>query len=117
MDKASGAASSIFDFVHHGFDSMRTNVMALVIAIIFAFFIMKSWGQLLMMTIGATLVHLLLLAFVAPLIDKHPLAMPPLMDTNYWITAAYIAVFYLITLIVLFFLKKNVFKMGGGGGH
>ena len=117
MDQASGAASSIFDFVHHGFDSMRTNLMAVVIAIIFAFFIMKSWGQLIMMTIGATLIHLLLLAFVAPLIDKQSLAMPPLMDVGYWVNAAYIAVFYLITLIVLFFLKKNVFKMGGKAAH
>ncbi len=115
MDKATGAASSIFDFAHHGFDSMRSNGIALVIAIVFAFFIMKKWGSLLMAVIGATVVHLLIMAFVVPMIDKHPMAMPPLMDMGYWVTAGYIAVFYLISLIVLFFLKNNVFKMGGGG--
>jgi len=110
--------NSIFGFIQAGFNDMRTNLMAIVIAFIIAFFIMKKWGQLLFMTIAATLVHLLAVAFVKPLLDGGEIAMPPLMDKEYWMTALGLAVGYLIMLIVLFFLKNNVFKIGkGGGGH
>lgn len=109
--------NSLFAFVQAGFNDMRTNVMALVIAFIVAFFVMKKWGQLLIMTVGATLVHLLAVAFVKPLLDGGKIAMPPLMDVEYWKVAAGLAVGYLIVILVLFFLKNNVFKLGGSGGH
>lgn len=109
--------NDIFAFVQAGFNDMRTNVMALVIAFIVAFFVMKKWGQLIFMAVGATLVHLLAIAFVKPLLDGGKIAMPPLMDGEYWKVAAGLAVGYLIMIIVLFFLKNNVFKMGGGGSH
>lgn len=109
--------NDVFAFVQAGFNDMRTNVMALVIAFIIAFFVMKKWGQLLVMTVAATLVHLLAVAFVKPLLDGGKIAMPPLMDPEYWKVAAGLAVGYLIVIIVLFFLKNNVFKIGHGGGH
>ena len=110
--------NSIFAFVQAGFNDMRTNVMALVIAFIVAFFIMKKWGQLIFMTIGATIVHLLAVAFVKPLLDGQAPVIPPLMDGEYWKVAAGLAVGYLIIIIVLFFLKNNVFRIGHGHhGH
>jgi hypothetical protein len=111
------AFNSIFGFIQSGFNDMRTNLMAIVIAFIVAFFVMKKWGQLLVMTVVATVVHLLAVAFVKPLITSESISMPPLMDMAYWMTALSVAVGYLIMLIVLFFLKNNVFKMGGGGSH
>ena len=107
--------NDIFGFVQAGFNDMRTNLMAIVIAFIIAFFVMKSWGQLLMMTIGATLVPLLAVAFVKPLISSEKIVFPPIMEMDYWMGALGLAVGYLIMLIVLFFLKNNVFKLGRGG--
>ncbi|MBX7248461.1 MAG: hypothetical protein K1X35_05340 [Caulobacteraceae bacterium] len=109
--------NSILAFVQAGFNDMRTNVMAVVIAFIVAFFVMKKWGQLILMTVGATVVHLLLVAFAKPLMDGKAPVIPPLMDPEYWKVAAGLAVGYLIALIFLFFLKNNVFKIGQGGGH
>ena len=110
--------NSIMGFVQAGFNDMRTNLMAIVIAFIISFFIMKKWGQLLIMSVAATLIHLLALAFVKPLISGGDIAMPPIMDKAYWMSALALFVGYLIMLIILFFLKNNVFKIGkGGGGH
>lgn len=118
MEEAGGAFGAIFGFMRDGFNDMRTNLMAIVIAFIVAFFLMKKWGQVLLMAVGAAIVHLLIVAFAIPLIEQQPPVMPPLMDSGYWLTAASLAVGYLIMIIVLFFLKNNVFKIGkGGGGH
>ena len=115
MDKAMGAFTPIYEFIHHGFNDVRTNILAIVIVLVVAFALMKSWGQLLAMTILATVVHLLAIAVVLPLVSGKTPVMPDLMAKDYWMTALSLAVGYLIMLIVLFFLKKNVFKMGGSG--
>jgi len=107
--------NSIMGFVQAGFNDMRTNLMAIVIAFIISFFIMKKWGQLLFMVVGATLVHLLAVAFVKPLLDGGKIEFPPVANGDYWMGALGLAVGYLVMIIVLFFLKNNVFKLGGGG--
>jgi len=109
--------NDMFAFVREGFNDVRAMGTALFIAFVVAFFLMTKWGQLLIMTVGATIVHLLAVAFVKPLLDGGKIAMPPLMDGEYWKVAAGLAVGYLILIIVLFFLKNNVFKIGKGGGH
>lgn len=113
MDKATGAFGPVFGFIHQGFDGVRTDVLAIVIALIIVLAVMKSWGQLIAMAILAVVAHLLIVAFVVPIADHKQLALPPLMDPRYWHMALSLAVGYLIMLIVFFFLKKNVFKMGG----
>ncbi|HEY3813197.1 MAG TPA: hypothetical protein VGL66_08210 [Caulobacteraceae bacterium] len=119
MEKATGAGGPIFHFIHQGFDTVRTDILAIVIALIVVFALMKRWGQLIVMTIAATVIHLLIAAFAVPLIDKHPLVIPDVMAPSYWMMALSLLVGYLIMIIVLFFLKNNVFKMGksSGGGH
>jgi hypothetical protein len=112
MDMTKGAFAPIYGFIHQGFDSVRTDVMAIVIALIIVLALMKTWGQLIPMLILAVVAHLLIVAFAVPLVDHKTLAMPPLMDMGYWRMALSLAVGYLIMMIVMFFLKKNVFKMG-----
>ena len=116
MEKATGAGAPIWHFIHQGFDTVRTDILAIVIALIVVFALMKSWGQLIMMTIAATVIHLLIAAFAVPLIDHKKLAIPDVMAKEYWMMALSLLVGYLIMIIVLFFLKHNVFKMGKGGG-
>ena len=117
MDKSMGAFGPIYNFIHGGFNDVRTNILAIVIALVVAFVMMKKWGSLIPMTILATVVHLLAVALALPLLTGKAPTMPDLMSGGYWMTALSLAVGYLIMLIVLFFLKNNVFKMGGGSKH
>jgi hypothetical protein len=108
---------SAYNFVHAGFNDVRTDVLAIVIALIIVVAFMKSWGQLIFMTIGAVIVHEIILALL-PLLNHGKIMVPDVMSGAFWMLAASLAVGYLILIIVLFFLKNNVFKMGkGGGGH
>jgi hypothetical protein len=115
MDKSAGAFGTVYNFIHNGFNDVRLNILAVVIAIIVAFALMKKWGQLIPMLVLATVAHLIIVAFVVPLVDKKTPVMPDILGGAFWMTTASLAVGYGIMLIVLFFLKKNVFKMGGGG--
>jgi heme exporter protein D len=116
MDKATGAFTPIYNFIHMGFNDVRTDTLAIIIAFIFAFFLMKRWGQLIVMAIGATLVSLILNAML-PLLNHGKLMMPDVMAKPYWMGALALLVGYLILLIIFFFLKNNVFKVGKGGDH
>jgi hypothetical protein len=114
MDKATGAFTPIYNFIHAGFNDVRADGLAIVVALIFAFALMKRWGQLIVMTIGATIVHLILIALL-PLLNHGKLIVPDFMSKPYWMMAAALLVGYFILLMVFFFLKNNVFKMGKGG--
>ena len=116
MDKATGAFGPVYNFIHQGFNDVRADGLAIVIALIFAFFLMKKWGQLFVMTIGATLVHLIIMALL-PLFNHGKLVMPDIMAKPYWMMALALLVGYFILILVFFFLKNNVFKMGKGGDH
>jgi hypothetical protein len=73
---------------------------------------MKRWGQLFVMTIMATIVHLILIALL-PLLNHGKLMVPDVLSKAYlWMVAA-LLVGYLILLILFFAIKKYVFRMGG----
>ena len=93
--------------------------MALVIALLAAI-LMTGWGRLLFMALGATVVHILIRA-VMPMAQGGAFTMPDahgrrLLERAR--SAPYVG--YLILIAMFFFLKHNVFKMGGrshGHGH
>jgi len=104
------AAKPVLDFIHHGFNDVRTSVVAIIIALI-AVLMMKTWGRLIFMAIGAVIVHLIILA-VLPLAQGGKLAIPDVMAAGFLMQVLSLAVGYAILIIIFFFLKKNVFKMG-----
>jgi hypothetical protein len=85
-------------------------VVAIIIALI-AVLMMKTWGRLIFMAIGAVIVHLIILA-VLPLAQGGKLAIPDVMAPGFLMQVLSLAVGYAILIIIFFFLKKNVFKMG-----
>jgi hypothetical protein len=110
--------NTIHNFINRGFDGVRTDIIAIIIALIIVFAFMKSWGQLLIMTVMAVVIHLIIQALI-PLTHGGKLIFPPVTHTEYWMGALALFIGYLIMILVLFFLKYNVFKMGrsSSGSH
>ncbi|MBS0297517.1 MAG: hypothetical protein JSR45_14510 [Proteobacteria bacterium] len=104
------AAKPVLDFIHHGFNDVRTSVVAIIIALI-AVLMMKTWGRLIFMAIGAVIVHLAIIALL-PLVQGGKFVFPDVMSQAFWMQAISLLVGYAILIVVFFFLKKNVFKMG-----
>lgn len=106
-----------YNFVHEGFADVKSQVMALVIALLAAI-LMTAWGRLLFVALGATVVHILINA-VMPMAQGGAFTMPDVMAGTFWSATLGTYVGYLILIAIFFFLKHNVFRMGksGHGGH
>ncbi len=115
MDSIMAFLRSAYEFVHAGFADVKSQVMALVIALLAAI-LMTSWGRLIFVAIGAAVVHVLIQA-VLPLAQGGKLTIPDIMAMPFWSMFGSLAVGYLILIAIFFFLKHNVFKMGHGSHH
>jgi len=115
MDSIMALLHRAYDFVHAGFADVKSQVMALVIALLAAI-LMSSWGRWLFVTLGAAVVHVVIGA-VMPLAQGGKFAMPDVMAGTFWSMFLGLYVGYLILIAIFFFLKHNVFKMGGGSSH
>jgi hypothetical protein len=103
-----------YEFVHAGFADVKSQVMALVIALLAAI-LMTKWGRLLFVALGAAVIHTVIGA-VLPMAQGGALAVPDVMAGSFWGMFLGLYVGYLILIAIFFFLKHNVFRMGGGGG-
>lgn len=110
MEKVQPYIDQAYGFVQTGFATVNDQVMALIIALIAAV-IMKSWGKLLHMTLGAVVVHWVA-ATLMPVAKGGDFKLPELLSSGFWMTTASLAVGYLIVISVFFFIKKNVLKAG-----
>ena len=116
MDSIMAFVRPAYNFVHEGFADVKSQVMGLVIALLAAI-LMTAWGRLLFVALGATVVHILIQA-VLPMASGGGFTMPDIMAGAFWGQTLGTYVGYLILIAVFFFLKHNVFKVGGGkGGH
>ena len=115
MDSIMAFVRPAYEFVHAGFADVKSQVMGLVIALLAAI-LMTKWGRLLFVAIGAAVVHTVIIA-VMPMAQGGKLAMPDVMAGAFWGMFAGLFVGYAILIAIFFFLKHNVFKMGGGGSH
>lgn len=111
MDSIMGFLRSAYEFVHAGFADVKSQVMALVIALLAAV-LMTAWGRVIFVAIGAAVVHVLVQA-VMPLAQGGKLTIPDIMAMPFWSSFGGLAVGYLILISIFFFLKHNVFKVGG----
>ncbi len=95
-----------------GFDGVN-QVMGLVIAAVFGFFLMGAWGGLCGSALGATLVHTLIDA-LRPMLDGGAFLLPDLTDGGFWITRLALFLGYAIVIAVFFFIKT---LLTGGFGR
>jgi hypothetical protein len=98
-------------FIQAGYSDVRTDAMAIIIALLVVIVLMKSWGQLIMLTIGSVILHEIIWTII-PLAQGHKFAMPAITTGAFWTQAGLLAVGYFLLIIIFFFLKNNVFKIG-----
>ena len=92
----------IFGLASVGFDGVN-QVMGLIIAVIAAL-MMAGWRSLGSTALGATLVHLIVLA-VLPVLNGGDFALPDILSTGFWITVAALFLGYAIVIAIFFFIK------------
>ncbi|ADK99539.1 hypothetical protein [Brevundimonas subvibrioides] len=95
-----------------GFDGVN-QVLGLVIAGVFAFFLMGAWSGLGSAAFGAMVVHTLIEA-VRPMLDGGAFALPDLTDMSFWMTRLALFLGYAIVIAVFFFVRT---LLTGGFGR
>ena len=95
-----------------GFDGVN-QVLGLIIAAVFALFLMGAWRGLWGAAFGAMVVHTLIEA-LRPMLDGGAFALPDLTEGGFWITRLALFLGYAIVIAVFFFIKS---LLTGGFGR
>lgn len=86
-----------------GFDGVN-QVLGLIIAAVFGFFLMGAWRGLWSAALGAMVVHTLVVA-VRPMLDGGAFVLPDLTDGGFWISRLALFLGYCIVIAVFFFIR------------
>jgi hypothetical protein len=111
LDSLGGFFNPILEYFQTGFNTVNA-WQGLLVALI-AVVLMKRWGQLLAITMGAALAYILVEHFW-PIITQHAeMRLPNVTDTPFWqrLGAIYVG---LLIIIAMFFAVKSV-VMGARG--
>jgi hypothetical protein len=95
-----------------GFDGVN-QVLGLIIAAVFGFFLMGAWRGLWGAALGAMVVHTLVEA-IRPMLDGGAFVLPDLTDGGFWLTRLALFLGYAIVIAVFFFIKT---LLTGGFGR
>lgn len=95
--------SGILGLASAGFDGVN-QVMGLIIAVIAAL-MMVDWRSLGSTALGATLVHLIVLA-VLPVLNGGDFALPALLSVGFWMTVLALFLGYAIVIAIFFLIKS-----------
>jgi hypothetical protein len=99
------------DFAHEGFQSVNA-VLGLLIAI-GAVFLLGSYQRILVVTAGATVVHLIAERLVPVLASKAAFHLPDVLAMPFWRHVGLLLVGYFIVISILYLIKSLFFR----GGH
>ena len=95
-----------------GFDGVN-QVLGLIIAAMFGFFLMGAWRGLWGAAFGAMVVHTLVEA-VRPMLDGGAFTLPALTEGSFWMTRLALFLGYATVIAVFFFIKT---LLTGGFGR
>jgi len=98
-------------FLNAGYGQVN-GPQGLLIALL-AVVLMTRWGQLLPITLGATVTYAIVEA-IKPIVNGGNIALPPVTDPNYLGTLASLYIGLLIIIAMFFAVKKVLFMRGGG---
>lgn len=98
-------------FLNNGYGQVN-GPQGLLIALL-AVVIMKSWGQLLPITLGATIAYAIVEAVRPIVLEGGAIELPPVTDPNYLAKLASLYVGLLIIIAMFFAVKKVLFMRGG----
>ncbi|MGQ0742684.1 MAG: hypothetical protein ACT4OG_10440 [Alphaproteobacteria bacterium] len=112
--------NEVVDFVDQGLQQGFSDVNA-VLGLIIAFVAvigMSQWRNLWMISLFATLVHLVAKVMIPVLANQAPFQLPPdLLQWSYWRMAAALYFGYLVVIAVFFLIKKTMLKGGLRHAH
>jgi hypothetical protein len=111
MDPFQSYLNQAWDFAHQGFMGVN-GVLGLLIAII-AVFLMSSYQRIFVVTLGATLVQLVIERVEPVISGTGKLRLPDIMSSVFWRHVALLLVGYFIVISVLYLIKKLFLR----GGH
>lgn len=96
-----------------GFDQLDDNKNGLFIALAATIFL-RSWNQWIPTAIIAVVIHMAIDHFAPVLAGQHSLALPPLMEPEFWKQAGILLVGYLVVIGIFFFVKRMLTTAFGG---
>ncbi|HAF81088.1 MAG: hypothetical protein ACT6R7_11815 [Brevundimonas aurantiaca] len=102
LDQIGQFLNGLLGLASAGFDGVN-QVMGLIIAVIAAL-MMVDWRSLGSTALGATLVHLIVLA-VLPVLNGGDFALPAILTAGFWLTGLALFLGYAIVIAVFFFIK------------
>lgn len=108
METVTPYLSDAYSFVQGGFNTVNSQILALVIALAAAV-LMKEWKKIWMMALGATIIQILVASLI-PVLGGGAFRLPPLVTVGFWMGALATYIGMLIVIAVFFFVKKNVLK-------
>lgn len=97
-----------------GYDQIN-GPQGLVIALAATLFL-RSWGQWFPAGVIATVLHVAIEHFAPVLAGQRELALPPLMEPQFWSRVGILLVGYLIVIGIFFFVKRIIMTALGAGG-
>ncbi|MBI1239244.1 MAG: hypothetical protein GC199_07865 [Alphaproteobacteria bacterium] len=108
MEAVQDALNNALAFLQSGFREVNA-LQGLLIAI-GAAFLLKSYGRIWMVSLGAVLVHVMLDVMVPVLANKASFHLPPLVEPAYWRYLGALFVGYLIVISLFWLIKRNVLQ-------
>lgn len=97
-------------YLRDGFANVNSDPKGLLIALATAIF-MQNWRQWIPFSVIAVVIHIVI-ETLAPILagGGGDVALPPLVETSFWVRSGVLLLGYLIIVAVFFFLKSLVFR-------
>lgn len=96
--------------LREGFANVNSDPKGLLIALATAIF-MQNWRQWVPFSVIAVVIHIVI-ETLAPILagGGGDVALPPLVETSFWVRSGVLLLGYLVIVAVFFFLKSLVFR-------
>ena len=105
------------EFLQHGFD--RVNAVQGLLIALFAVVVMKTWRQLFVIALFATVIYLIIAAALPVVSGKgvnlSEIRLPNPMHSEFWNDTATLYVGFVMIIAMFFAVKSVVFLRGSGG--
>ena len=108
MEAVWGYLDQALDFMRRGYANVNA-VQGLLIAL-GAAYLMTDYRRILVITLGATLVHLAFRVMLPVLANGAAFELPPIFDQWYWEYALSLFVGYLVVISIFYLIKRTVLR-------
>lgn len=108
MESANAIFQTVLDYAQTGFEQVNA-VLGLIIAIVAAF-IMPSYGRVVIVSIGAVLVHEIVVTLLPVINGGGTLKLPEVLQGYFWNQVLFLFIGYLIIITIFYILRRVLLK-------